>query len=136
MLGMRALLLMPLLVLLAASLLSASTIHEVFAANAVKVIVKPAKDPITRGSTQTISAKVTASNGKPLANALMTATVTYTTGYIREFHGTTDKNGNWQFSWQIGSNSKPGVFVVEMWAHKGGYGNGYGKATFTVNARR
>jgi hypothetical protein len=73
-----------------------------------------AKDPITRGSTQTITISVNHGNFKA-SGALVDGTVTYASGStIKAFSGTTDENGQFSYSWRIGGSSNPGIFTVNV----------------------
>jgi hypothetical protein len=73
-----------------------------------------AKDPITRGSIQTITISVNHGNAKA-SGALVDGAVTYASGStVKSFSGTTDENGQYSYSWRIGGNSNPGIFNVNV----------------------
>src|SRR5207247_2357386 len=93
-------------------------------ATPVKMVltITPAKDPISRGSSQSIIVNVEDENGNPVGDVTLSATVTYASGStIKPFSGTSDNTGDWSFSWPIGGNSNPGTFKVNVSASKGGY---------------
>ena len=95
--------------------------------------VTPAKDPISRGSSQSIIVSVEDENGNPIGDVTLSARVTYASGSTtKSFSGTSDNTGDWSFSWQIGGNSNPGTFKVNISASKGGYESGSGSSSFTV----
>ena len=121
---------------LATTLLLSTVVQNVSAATPLKVTAKAAKDTITRGSTQTITVTVKDSAGKAVKDATVTVKVTYASkSTIKSVTGKTDKNGAYSFSWQIGGNSNPGTFTVEVKATKTGYDAGTAKITFTVNKK-
>jgi hypothetical protein len=119
-----------------ASLLLFSAIQNTHAATSsaeLNVSAEPEKNPITRGSMQTIYIVATDDNEKPLKDASLSASVRYATGAtIKKFSGKTDANGEWSFTWYIGENSKPGVYGVDVKATKTGYDNGYDNTFFKV----
>ena len=71
-------------------------------------------------------------NGNPIGDVTLSARVAYASGYARSFSGTSDNTEDWSFSWQIGGNSNPGTFKVNISASKGGYESGSGSSSFTV----
>lgn len=122
-----------------ASLLLVSTIGAAEAKGKgqpqLSVYASAEKDPITRGSTQTIHVKVM-DKTKTIDGATVIATVTYASGKTtKTFSGTTDSNGMWSFSWQIGGNSNPGTFTVDISAMKSGYDVGKTSLAFKVNPK-
>jgi hypothetical protein len=98
----------------------------------LSLFAKAQHDPITRGSDQTILVKVV-SNGNAISGATIYATVTYASGTTtKSFNGTSDSNGLWSFTWQIGGNSNPGTFTVNIKAFKSGYDSANASLTFQV----
>lgn len=95
------------------------------------VSVSVARNPISRGSVQTIYVTVTDGTNK-MSDATTTGRVTYASGYTHDFSGSTDANGQYSHSWQIGGNSNPGTFSVSVTATKAGYQDGHGSTAFTV----
>ncbi len=87
---------------------------------------------ITRGSTQVITVVVT-SDGSKISAADVAASVTYASGKTQKsFDGTTDSSGIFTFSWQIGGNSTPGTFFVDVSVSKEGYESASASTTFEV----
>jgi len=122
---------LPIVAVLTASLLFASAAQYTSALPKLSVSVKVAKDPISRGNTQTVSVKVT-SGGKGVGGASVSSKVVYTSSLTKSFSGKTDSMGSWSFSWQIGGNSNPGIFKVLVTASKSGFDSSTGSASFTV----
>ena len=87
---------------------------------------------ISRGSTQSMIVTVT-DGTNPVNGANVSVHVTYASGYTtKDFEGTTDSNGQFSFSWRIGSNSDPGTFAVDVSANKSGYSPSSGSFSFEV----
>src|SRR5438309_10994255 len=87
---------------------------------------------VIRGSIQSMT--VTITNGtNPISGASVFVTVIYaseqTTKY---FDGTSNFSGQYDFSWQIGGDSAPGTFDVEVDATKSGYQSAHKSFTFLV----
>ncbi len=80
-------------------------------ANLVQVELTFARDPITRGSTQTIIVSARDDDGA-VSGATITGRITYAGGTERTFGGATDAAGQFTYSWLIGGNSNPGNFLV------------------------
>lgn len=98
----------------------------------LSVYTKVAKDPITRGSEQTIFVKVM-DQSATVSSATIKAVVTYaSTKTTKTFTGTTDVSGVWSYTWRIGGNSNPGDFKVDITAIKSGYDFGKASITFKV----
>lgn len=124
-------LLLPVLGIIAASLLFSGVASQTSAASQLNVLVSVSQDPISRGSTQSVAIKVT-SNGKGVSNTDVSARIVYESSFTKLFTGKTDANGLWKFSWQIGGNSNPGTFNAYVKASKTGYDSGDGSTSFTV----
>jgi len=77
--------------------------------------IKIAKDPITRGNTQTVTVKFTdSSSDKPVKNAKVDGSISYVTGHVEEFSDDTDGSGEVSHSWTISGNASPGEFDVDV----------------------
>lgn len=122
---------MPVLGIVIASLLLSGTVSNVSASSGLGVSVSIAKDPISRGSVESVAVKVE-NNGKAIVNSDVSAIVTYQSGFTKSFSGKTDAKGLWVFSWQIGGNSNPGMFSVHVKASKTGFDSGNAGTAFTV----
>jgi hypothetical protein len=114
-----------------ASLLLSGVVSNVSALSKLDVAVSVAKDPISRGSFESVAVKV-ASNGKAIANVNVSGIVAYQSGFTKSFSGKTDAKGLWIFSWQIGGNSNPGTFTVYVKASKDGFDSGNTSTSFIV----
>ena len=123
--------LLPVLGIVIASLLLSGVVSNVSALSKLDVSASVAKNPISRGSVESMAVKVT-SNDKAIANADVFAIVKYESGFTKSFSGKTDGKGLWMFSWQIGGNSNPGTFTVYVKASKAGYDFGNTSTSFTV----
>lgn len=89
-------------------------------------------DTIARGSIQSMTVLVT-DGINPVNDANVSVHVTYASGYTtKDFDGTTDSNGQFSFSWRIGSNSDLGTFEVDVDASKNGYSSASGTFSFEV----
>ncbi len=124
-----------LLTVLITSLLFANvtTIQHASAIPQLKISLAVAEDPITRGTAQTVTVKVT-SDGESVSNAFVSAKVVYASGTIKSFNGKTDISGSWSFSWYIGENVKAGTFTVKATAGRSGYYSGIERVAFTVTS--
>ncbi|MBI3640304.1 MAG: hypothetical protein HY223_08330 [Thaumarchaeota archaeon] len=90
------------------------------------------QDTISRGSTQSMTVTVT-DGTSPVTDASVSVLVTYASGSTtKDFGGMTDYSGQYNFSWQIGGNSTPGTFDVEVDASKDGYVSAHESFTFQV----
>lgn len=70
------------------------------------------QDPISRGSTQTITVLVQDSDG-PVRNASVSIEVDYASGStVHNFTCTTSSDGTCSISWEIGPTATPGTFRV------------------------
>jgi len=87
---------------------------------------------VSRGSIQSMTVTIT-DGTNPISGASVFVTVIYaseqTTKY---FDGATNFSGQYNFSWQIGGNSAPGTFHVEVDASKSGYLSVHRSFTFQV----
>ena len=104
----------------------------------LKVSVNAGKNPIMRGGMQTVYIKVVNSaTGKPVKDVSITASIigTKEQSITKNISGKTDQNGNWSFSWKIGSTSKVGLIGIDVKSSKMGYGNSYGSTFFKVIAK-
>jgi hypothetical protein len=91
-------------------------------------------DTIVRGNIQSMTVTVT-DGTNPVSNANVSVQVTYASGYTTKyFDGTTDSNGQYNFSWMIGSSSDSGIFEVDVSASKGGYTSASEPFSFEVTA--
>ena len=91
-------------------------------------------DTIARGNTQSMTVTVT-DGTNPVGNADVSVHVIYASGYTtKDFGGTTDSNGQYDFSWKIGSRSDAGTFQVYVSASKEGYSSANGTFSFEVTA--
>jgi hypothetical protein len=91
-------------------------------------------DAIARGNIKSMTVIVT-DGTNPVSNADVSVQVTYASGYTTKyFDGTTDSNGQFSFSWMIGSSSDPGTFEVDVSASKEGYSSADGTFSFEVTA--
>ncbi len=71
-------------------------------------------NPISRGSTQTITVAATDSDG-PVVGAPVSVNVLYASGQTaKDFTCTTSAAGSCSVSWMIGGNSTPGTFSVTV----------------------
>lgn len=123
--------------ILAVALLLSPVVQSASAAQALKVKVTEKQDPITRGSNQTITVKVTDAKGKAVKDASVSGTILYaSTKTIKPFSGKTNANGEFVYTWQIGGNSNPGIFGVEVKAIKSGFDTGYASTTFKVMPKK
>ncbi len=84
------------------------------APSSLNVTISYARNPISRGSTQTITVQVTDSDG-PVSNAIVSVNVVYASGQTtKDFTCTTLADGSCAVSWTIGGNSTPGTFAVKV----------------------
>jgi len=113
------------------SLLLSGIVSNVSASSGLGVTVSIAKNPISRGSVESVAVKVT-NNGKAATNAIVSVIVVYESGFTKSFSGKTDAKGLRMFSWQIGGNSNPGTFDVYVKASKSGFESGSTRTSFTV----
>jgi hypothetical protein len=91
-------------------------------------------DTIARGNIKSMTVTVT-DGTNPVSDADVSVQVTYASGYTTKyFDGTTDSNGQYGFSWMIGSSSDPGTFEVDVSASKEGYSSADGTFSFEVTA--
>lgn len=89
-------------------------------------------DTIVRGNIQLMT--VTVTDGiNSISGANVSVIVKYASGYTtKNFGGTTDSNGQYDFSWKIGSSSDPGTFAVSVSVNKVGYTSTTGSFSFQV----
>lgn len=66
------------------------------------------QNPIVRGGTQVIYI----ATNPMVANSLVNVSVTYASGYNRDFNTQTNSSGKASVNWTIGANSDPGTFQV------------------------
>ena len=72
------------------------------------------RDPISRGSIQTITVSVY-DGDKKLPGAQVSGVVTYSSGSTQKnFNDLTNGDGQVSYSWRIGGNSKTGTFGVDV----------------------
>jgi hypothetical protein len=94
------------------------------------------KDPIVRGSKQTITVKVSDENShQRISGANVQGNVRYASGSTDnggKFSGSTDNNGVISHTWPISGNAIPGKFTANVKASKEGYKSASGSASFTV----
>lgn len=87
---------------------------------------------IVRGNTQSMTVTVT-DGTNPVSNANVSVIVKYASGYTtKNFGGSTDSSGQYDFSWKIGSRSDPGTFGVDVSVSKVGYTSANGSFSFQV----
>jgi hypothetical protein len=104
----------------------------------LSVSLHVAHNTISRGSTQTIDVKVSdKSNSKPVPGPNVDGKVIYASNeHTETFSGITGSNGDMKpsHSWQIGGNSKTGIFTVNAHADAKGYNPASATKTFEVTA--
>jgi hypothetical protein len=81
--------------------------------NLLVVDLSFARNPLSRGSTQTIFVSTHDDNGA-VSGAAVTGRIVYASGSERTFGGATDGTGRFIYTWQIGGNSNPGTFLVDV----------------------
>jgi hypothetical protein len=108
----------------------------------LKVSVSVGKNPIMRNNIQPVFVKVVNSaTGKPVKDVSITVSITSTgqqqqhQPITKKFNGKTDQNGNWSFSWQIGSTLKTGLIGIDVKSSKIGYSNSYGSTFCKIIAK-
>ena len=107
----------------------------------LKVSVSVGKNPIMRNNIQPVFVKVVNSaTGKPVKDVSITVSITSTGQQqqhpiTKKFSGKTDQNGNWSFSWQIGSTLKTGLIGIDVKSSKIGYSNSYGSTFCKIIAK-
>ena len=71
-------------------------------------------NPMDRGNRQTVMAEVSDLQSRQgIAGVNIKGTVTYASQLpIYEFNGKTEGNGNFSYSWTIGRDVEPGIFIV------------------------
>ena len=95
-----------------------------------------AKNPITRGSIQTITATVSdAESNEKIQGAQVNGKVKYVTAHTKTFSCITDSSGKCSHSWEISGNAKPGTFTVSVEASAAGYKPASKTTTFGVVAK-
>jgi hypothetical protein len=95
-----------------------------------------AKNPITRGSIQTITATVSdAESNEKIQGAQVNGKVKYVTAHTETFSCITDSSGKCSHSWVISGNAKPGTFTVSVEASAAGYKPASKTTTFGVVAK-
>lgn len=93
--------------------------------------VSVAQNPIKRGSTQTITIKV--SDGTNVVDsASVSSTLTYASGTKFDFSGPTDSNGEYSYPKKISGNANCGTYIVTAEASKTGYISGSSSTNFQV----
>jgi hypothetical protein len=95
-----------------------------------------AKNPITRGSIQTITVTVSdAESNEKIQGAQVNGKVQYVTAHTETFSCITDSSGKCSHSWQISGNAKPGTFTISVQASAAGYKPASKTTTFEVVAK-
>lgn len=80
----------------------------------INATISYAHNPISRGSTQTITMQAQDSDG-PIKNTTVYVHILYASGSTtHDFTCTTMNDGVCSVSWQIGGNSTPGTFMVTV----------------------
>ena len=98
--------------------------------------ISVANDPIVRGNKQTITSEVSDSKSKDkVSGAAIEGKMTYTTGNTKSFSGVSDSSGKLSSSLEIGPNSNPGTFRVNVEASANGYESTSKSTTFQVIAK-
>jgi hypothetical protein len=104
----------------------------------LSVSIRVAHDPISRGSMQTISVKVSekSNSSKPISGANVNGRVVYASHQTTNtFSGVTDDKGEIDpYSWQIGGHSNTGTFPVNVDVSSKGYTPASATKSFTVTA--
>ena len=81
-----------------------------------------AKNPVSSGSTQTITVTVFSKNSNDkIARANIEGSINYDNGKTKKFVGITDGSGEFSYSWKIDKNSDLGVVNINVQASKFGY---------------
>jgi hypothetical protein len=99
---------------------------------ALSISIEVEKNPISRGSEQTINIMVTNANSTGVKGATVDTVVQYAGPTTREFTGTTDDSGKHSITWRIGGASTPGTFQVTSTASATGYNEETARTTFEV----
>ena len=81
-----------------------------------------AKNPVSSGSTQTITVTVTDANSNDkIVRSNIEGSINYNNGKTKKFVGITDGSGEFSYSWKIDKNSDLGVVNINVQASKPGY---------------
>ena len=82
-------------------------------ANSQGLDVVALNNPIPRGATQHLQITVFNDDG-PLGGAGIAGKVLYAGDHVENFNGITNIDGLYEYEWQIGGNSNPGMFRVKV----------------------
>ena len=97
------------------------------------VTIRPEKDPVARGDSQSVTISVTDSNSKPVEDASIIGKLVYPGGnYEKDFSGSTDSAGRFLFTWTIGSNGKLGPLNVIVDVTSASFGSKSATETFDL----
>jgi predicted MPP superfamily phosphohydrolase len=93
--------------------------------NVLLVSIFPQKNPIARGDSQNIIITVTDSNSKPVPDAHINGKLIYPGGnYEKDFSGSTNADGKFEYSLTIGKNGDVGPLSIEVDASSPAYESG------------
>ena len=93
--------------------------------NKLLVSIFPQKNPIARGDSQNIIITVTDSNSKVVPDVHLNGKLIYPGGsYEKDFSGSTDADGKFEYSLTIGKNGDVGPLSIEVDASNPAYESG------------
>lgn len=103
----------------------------------LNVVIKAAKNPVSRGDAQNITITVTdQSSSANIVGASITGKLLYPGGnYVKDFSGITDTNGQFVNSWTIGKHGDVGELTVEVQASAPGYESKSATGNFQISER-
>jgi hypothetical protein len=103
----------------------------------LNVVIKAAKNPVSRGDVQNITITVTdQSSSANIVGASITGKLLYPGGnYVKDFSGITDTNGQFVNSWTIGKHGDVGELTVEVQASAPGYESKSATGNFQISER-
>ncbi|HSA74159.1 MAG TPA: metallophosphoesterase [Nitrososphaeraceae archaeon] len=97
------------------------------------VSIFPQKNPVARGDSQNIAITVTDSNSKVVPEAHLDAKLIYPGGnYEKDFSGSTDADGKFEYSLTIGKNGDVGALSIEVDASSPAYKSGSVTDSFSL----
>ena len=97
------------------------------------VSILPQKNPVARGDSQNITITVTDSNSKVVPDAHINGKLIYPGGnYEKDFSGSTDADGKFEYSLTIGKNGDIGPLSIEADASSPAYESGSATDSFLL----
>ena len=101
--------------------------------NELLVSIFPQKNPVARGDSQNIIIIVTDSNSKVVPDAHINGKLIYPGGnYEKDFSGSADADGKFEYSLTIGKNGDVGELSIEVDASSPAYESGSATDSFLL----